>query len=345
MQSSSESAASDAPQDPSPKHNHFEVLERDLQRFVMFDATGAEKWASEVQHWVCGTVQGPDGPRPSKPQHYVLETLYRHPGGYWTLLSHRPDEDESGPGPGDGPPFITEARRLSDSEAVCWLAQHKFELPPDVSELGKDAFFAPGPPIPFTPLREPAANDSENGQAAGNAPDVLNRENTTTALPLARILPCKPNVSVTWQNVAGNLESERRKGEPFTSQAMYAKRLGCSSATVNKAIQNTPTLQEWAKRPVSSKQWAQSIDGVVLDTMPQRRESDPSAIIEQPDADTAMAYLLNQASPDERARIHAMSPAQQRELAELAYKDPDRQNSILDREVLTFAGDVARHSR
>lgn len=43
----------------------------------------------------------------------------------------------------------------------------------------------------------------------------------------------------------------------------------------------------------------------------------------------ALAYLLENASPDERAEIYAMAPGQQRSLAELAYNDPDREHVIL----------------
>ncbi len=144
--------------------------------------------------------------------------------------------------------------------------------------------------------------------------------------------------NITWQFVAACLEDLRLKGEAFKSQGHYAETLHCSPATVNKAIQRTPTLAEWAQRPVSSTSSALSIEGAVLDKVPQRRECDPADTIEQPDIDAAMAYLLDQAAPEERAKIHAMSPAEKRRLAEIAYRDPDRESQILER-------DTAPHSR
>ena len=135
---------------------------------------------------------------------------------------------------------------------------------------------------------------------------------------------------VTWQAAAALLEALRVKGERFTSQGDYAKRLDCSPSTVNKAIKNTPELQEWAKRPVSSTLWTESLEGAALDSTAQEREGNPADVLEQPDVNKAMAYLLEQARPEERARIHAMSPAEKRKLAELAYQDPDTEKRILD---------------
>jgi len=70
----------------------------------------------------------------------------------------------------------------------------------------------------------------------------------------------------------------------------------------------------------------------VLDTTPQQREGNPADVLEQADVDKAMAYLIDQATPEERARIHAMSPAERRRLAELAYRDPDSEDRILGQE-------------
>lgn len=134
----------------------------------------------------------------------------------------------------------------------------------------------------------------------------------------------------TWQAVAEFLEGLRIKGERFTSQEDYAERLGCSPSTVNKAIHRTPTLEEWAKRPVSSTLWTKSLEGAVLDNTPEQREADPAGAIEPADIDVALQYLIEHATPEERARIHAMSPAEKRKLAELAYQDPDTEKRILD---------------
>ena len=133
---------------------------------------------------------------------------------------------------------------------------------------------------------------------------------------------------VRWQDVVGFMEQCRLRGERFTSQKDFAERIGCSKATVNRAIRETPSLREWASRPKASAINAESIEGRVLDSMAQRRESDPANILESPDIDAALAYLIDQANPEERARIHEMTPDQRRLLAETAYRDPDSEEQI-----------------
>ncbi len=134
---------------------------------------------------------------------------------------------------------------------------------------------------------------------------------------------------VNWQQTASHLETLRRKGEPFKTQAAYAEALDCSISTINKAIEKTPSLKEWAARPASSASSAVSVEGAVLDSTPQQRESNPADALEQADVDFAMRYLMEQASPEERAEINAMSPDQRRMLAETAYRDPDHSEAIL----------------
>ena len=58
---------------------------------------------------------------------------------------------------------------------------------------------------------------------------------------------------MTWQQAAQQMERLRGRGEPFTSQQRLAKRLGCSSGTINKAIKNTPALKVWADRQVEAR--------------------------------------------------------------------------------------------
>ena len=134
--------------------------------------------------------------------------------------------------------------------------------------------------------------------------------------------------TVTWQFVAASLDVLRLKGEAFKSQGYYAEMLHCSPATVNKAIQRTPSLNEWAQRPVSSVSSAMSLGGVILDNVAQRREPEPANTMEPADEDYALRYLMEQASPVERARISEMSPDERRLLAETAYRDPDLEEKI-----------------
>lgn len=80
---------------------------------------------------------------------------------------------------------------------------------------------------------------------------------------------------MSWQKAAAYLEDLRANGKPFESQAAYAEQLQCSPSTVNKAIAETSSLQEWAKRPISSTSWTRNIDGAIFDKTPQTRETDP----------------------------------------------------------------------
>ena len=153
-----------------------------------------------------------------------------------------------------------------------------------------------------------------------------------------------PNVK--WQFAAAYLEDIRLKGEAFKSQGQYAETIGCSIATINKAIRNTPALADWSKRPVSSQSSAMSISDAILDKVSQQREGDPANMIEELDIDNAMAYLIENATPEERAKIHAMTPAEKRRLADAAYRDPDREDAILKtKRSPHFAVDVREHSR
>lgn len=137
---------------------------------------------------------------------------------------------------------------------------------------------------------------------------------------------------MTWQDVQGELETLRLKGERYTSQQRLADRIGCKKFLVQKAIANGPAeLQEWAskQRGASRLNAAPEAAAVAFQNTPQARELDPANIIEDGDIDAAMAYLLDQAGPDERARINAMSPAERRKLAETVYQDPDQEEQAL----------------
>jgi hypothetical protein len=134
-----------------------------------------------------------------------------------------------------------------------------------------------------------------------------------------------------WQEAAERLERLRAQGEAYTSRREYAKRFVCSSSTIQKAIRETPSLRPWASRKRKSAPRAQSLNEVVIDNTPQQHEPDPAGVMEQEDIDRALRYLIEQASPDEKARVLAMPPDQQRKLAKLAYEDPDRGDQILGR--------------
>lgn len=114
------------------------------------------------------------------------------------------------------------------------------------------------------------------------------------------------------QEVAKRLECLCERGETFTSQGKLAKTLGCSSGTVNKAIQNNPKLRQWAQRPGAVPK-AQSLNPVVTDATPSSREPDPA------DEAAIREYLEGDRTPDERAFFNGLSREDQ-----LAFlDDPD----------------------
>ncbi len=123
-----------------------------------------------------------------------------------------------------------------------------------------------------------------------------------------------------WRTAAERMEQLRSKGEPFTSQQMLAKQLGCSSATINKAISNTPSLRNWAERNAAAPR-AQSLSDVVTDRTAQ-------SSVPRPEDDAAIReYLERDLDPAERAFFNDLS----RENQLFFLNDPDKHPKILGR--------------
>ena len=134
-----------------------------------------------------------------------------------------------------------------------------------------------------------------------------------------------------YRAVQSDLDDLRLEGAKWTSYERMAGRFCCSPATVHKAVANgTVELQDWAskQRRPSRLNVCPEVADVAFASTPQSREPDPADVIEQLDVDVAMDYLLSQAGPDERDRIKSMSRADQRALAEMAYRDPDQSEQI-----------------
>jgi hypothetical protein len=138
---------------------------------------------------------------------------------------------------------------------------------------------------------------------------------------------------MSWREAQHEAEQIRSDGERFTSYPKMAKRIGCSRSTLHKAIKDygTVELQEWAskQRGESRLNAAPEVAAVAIENRPQNREADPADITEDADIELTLAYLLDQAKPEERARIHEMDPAAKRQLAETALKDPDHEDQAL----------------
>jgi len=125
---------------------------------------------------------------------------------------------------------------------------------------------------------------------------------------------------VSWQDAAERMERLRAQGEPFTSRHTLAKRFGCSSGTIHKAIQRTPSLQAWAKSECPTAPRAQSLNDVVTDRAAQHCELDPAD-------DAAIREFIEGADTDAKAWFLALSTEDQ-----LSYlNDPGKHTRIRGR--------------
>lgn len=120
-----------------------------------------------------------------------------------------------------------------------------------------------------------------------------------------------------WHDVSAKLIRLYENGEQFTSQREFAKRLECSVATVNKAINDSDRLKGWMARQRRRAPRAQSMNDFVLDSTISHREADPSnAGLPNDEVERIMALLLERAKPAERAKLNALTVAERREMAQ-----------------------------
>lgn len=132
----------------------------------------------------------------------------------------------------------------------------------------------------------------------------------------------------SWREIQGQLLAKRERGEPFTSQRKLADELGCSDATIRKAIGCSKILQGWKARSEKPKAAppAKDLDEKALDELPETRESSPDDVLPDDEVENVMAKLINQATDAERAVLNAKSPQERRELVR------KYQEQLLDRE-------------
>jgi len=120
-----------------------------------------------------------------------------------------------------------------------------------------------------------------------------------------------------WRDVQERLLRLRDAGEPFTSQRDLAKRMSCSAATINKAVNDSALLKGWAARAKGSPK-AQSLNEVTGDSTPSRREPDPADYLSDDDVDRTMAKLIQQTDdPEKRAELNRLDDDGRRKLAKL----------------------------
>jgi hypothetical protein len=166
-------------------------------------------------------------------------------------------------------------------------------------------------------LRDLAAalnnNQGGTGQAKGAA------GSGTLAEPPAETQGQQVPAGMPWTEAADRLKRLREQGDLYTSQHKLADQLGCSPATINKAIDNTPDLRAWAKKPEASPK-AQSLNEVVTDRTAQHREPNP-------EDDAAIREFIEKADPQTKAWFHALPSEEQIEVV----NDPDKHRKILGR--------------
>ena len=112
------------------------------------------------------------------------------------------------------------------------------------------------------------------------------------------------------------------------------KRTGCgSTSTVSKAINRSTTLNAWKVRHTAGKTTprASSLTEIVMDNAEQSREPDPADEAEADDVDIVFARLIQEAKPDERAKLNVMTSDDRRQLVALLRNDPDNYNRVLGR--------------
>jgi len=135
---------------------------------------------------------------------------------------------------------------------------------------------------------------------------------------------------VDWHDVYKKLLGRFKAGQPFTSQRDLANQLGCAVATINKAINSSSELRGWSKSVPSSSPRATSLNEVVTDCMATPRELDPvDAYMPNDEVDRVMQTLIEQARPEERAKLNALNDEGRRELAQ-TYKAQEADKHIED---------------
>lgn len=140
--------------------------------------------------------------------------------------------------------------------------------------------------------------------------------------------------------------------ERYTSIRDLTTRFGCGNATIQKAIKPPQSsldrldgearaeassaarkLAGWQARTTKAKGTprATSITDPAMDNAEQTREADPAKEAEGADCEIEFLRLIEDAQPDERARLNAMEDEQRKELVAILREDPDEYDRILGR--------------
>lgn len=136
-----------------------------------------------------------------------------------------------------------------------------------------------------------------------------------------------------WRAVQHRLLEMYSRDEPYTSIGNLAERLGCSKATIQKAIKNSTKLKGWQARykKMNVSPHASSLNEFVADNTAQTVECDPSDMLTDEDYDYALRRLIEEAGPEEKARLNGLSDEEQRDLVQVFYEQGrDREPSPLE---------------
>jgi hypothetical protein len=162
-----------------------------------------------------------------------------------------------------------------------------------------------------------------NLENIGPARDAAKRlkSKLPAAPPTAHGKPTGPAKKMTVK-IAIDKAKKYCQRHPFPGVNALADSVGCSPSTMSKAVHGSNFLREMFKERQNGKSVSTVQMTTIAELEPQTREPDPSDAAAQT-TDAAFRRLLEQATPEERARLNAMQPAKRLELVATIEHDPD----------------------
>ncbi|QDU94521.1 hypothetical protein [Lignipirellula cremea] len=132
--------------------------------------------------------------------------------------------------------------------------------------------------------------------------------------------------------VIDRLLLKKRSGEPYTSMGKLAKDIGCSSSTIQAAMQDKLELSFW-RSSKTTKPKVHQLSNIDCDTISQDCEVSPSSQFSDEEQDAALQELVDQATAAERAKILGKTIAEKQTLANLILEQSqdDESEHVYDR--------------
>lgn len=125
-----------------------------------------------------------------------------------------------------------------------------------------------------------------------------------------------PAHAAGWREVQSRLFDMRDQKQRFPGYRAIARKLGCSDATVRKAVKLSDTLKGWQARGEAPKA-APKAYGLPVAAAAQTTEPAPGEAVHDDAHDAALARLLDELPHKERAAWDRLPPGQKREVARL----------------------------